>query len=743
MINPLDLKDLEAVKKIIGNSFYVNLQDAELAPMDGVDVNKILELSRLTRGLIFASVEAAQSGHPGSAGKAEQFWTLVLSGIIAFDALDPKNCGRDRVVWSAGHCSPMLYSGLSLIYEALRRGGRQFMPEVLRAVFPEDLVRFRRPDGPQGHIENYYPLSDVATGPSGHGLSAAGGMAIVHRSCGLPMKTWVFMGDAESEEGMTYEARNVLSASGIDNIIVTLDYNHFGIDGPIEEAMDGNYLAHWQGMGWNVIEVSGHNPLELAYAYRLAAVGFGNQKPTVIIAHCQKGLGYGARSGKAESHGTVAKHEEYVELMKQLGFDIPGEKENVMRDIETVLEQFSLDLENYVQARLEVVKENIKPESELEEMMKQVIGKRPFIKPVSLKRPEGELPAELIFKPGDKVATRKAAAAWFKWLMGETAFFYIGAGDLAKSVLTNSAEKVYGIVGPQNPLGRGIRFGIAEQNMAMMSAALTQDLLPGGFQPVSVFGTYAVFSSMMTNCVRLALIGNHLKPETAGFFIMMAAHDGPETGEDGPTHQGLYWMSMYGAYPGIKVYKPFDANETIEMLFYALEKGEPIALSLLRPDTIVLDRSLGKSTARDATLGAYVYKDYDKEKGVRSKEKICLVISGVQVLLNTLEILPELEQKYDVKIVNVTSPQLFEELRKNNPKKADEIFSDEDRACTVTLHAGWKGFLYPFLLPTDYTKRTIAIDTYLKSGSSKEVYELAGLDGQGLKEKIKKAINRN
>jgi transketolase len=333
------------------------------------------------------------------------------------------------------------------------------------------------------------------------------------------------------------------------------------------------------------------------------------------------------------------------------------------------------------------------------------------------------------------VATRKATQAFFKWLMNQTAFFYAGTGDLSKSILTNSAEDVFGLITPANPYGRGIRFGIAEPNMAMMSAAMTQDVLPGGFQPVSVFSTYAVFTSMMTNCVRLALIGNHQKPETKGFFIMLAAHDGPETGEDGPTHQGLYWMSMFTAYPGIKVYKPFDAAETVEMLFYALEKGEPVAFSVTRPDTPVLDRKWG-STAKDATLGAYTYKDYDKN----SKDKLCLVISGSQMLLNTLEILSELEKNRNIKIVCVTSPQLFEELRKTHREKAEKIFSDEERKWTVTLHNGWKGFLYPFLLPGDYDRRTIAIDTYLKSGDAKEVYELAGLSPEGIKEKIEKAI---
>jgi len=276
--------------------------------------------------------------------------------------------------------------------------------------------------------------------------------------------------------------------------------------------------------------------------------------------------------------------------------------------------------------------------------------------------------------------------------------------------------------------------------MAMMSVGMTMDRLPGGFAPISVFSSYGVFTSMMTNCVRLGLIGNHLNPKTKGFFILLAAHDGPETGEDGPTHQGLYWMSMYNAYPGIKVYKPMDANETIEMLFYALEKGEPIALSVTKPDTIVFKRGDGIPAAREAINGAYVFYQSPKSSVISPKSQAVLVVCGGQTLINTMEAVPELEAKgLEVKVVAVTSPELFEELRKNNPKKADEIFSDEDRERTITIHNGWKGFLYPFLLPKDYVSRTIAIDTYLKSGNPKEVYELAGLTAEGIKEKILKS----
>ena len=84
---------------------------------------------------------------------------------------------------------------------------------------------------------------------------------------------FVIGGDAETEEGMSYEARNMAANLGVRNLVVTLDYNTFGIDGSIFEAMPAPYMNHWFGLGWNIIEVDGHNIRELAYAYRLAAEG--------------------------------------------------------------------------------------------------------------------------------------------------------------------------------------------------------------------------------------------------------------------------------------------------------------------------------------------------------------------------------------------------------------------------------------------------------------------------------------
>lgn len=716
---------------------YLNLRGAALEALPEIDEARIANLCRVVRGLLFAAVDGAQSGHPGgSSSKAEQVVTLLASGALGFDAWRPKAAGRDRVVWSAGHCSPLFHALLALIYQTLRlKGDKLTGDEARMAVYPEDLARFRKWGGPSGHVESHYALADTSTGSSGHGISAGLGFAALHRSNGLATRAFVIAGDAETEEGMTYEARNLAANLGMENLVVTLDYNGFGIDGPIFEVMPAPYVNHWFALGWNVIEADGHNARELAYAYRLAATGLGTGRPTVMMAHTRKGTDYGRLEGTGDSHGTPLPHAEYVDAMRKLGFAIPGVKGEVGSDIAVVAEALGEGEVEYLTARLRAAAALVVPEADLVERMQQALDGRPIRDYTSIERP-AELPAELVFPEGETVATRKASEAWFAWAMKNTAFFYVGAGDLMKSILTGKAENVYGILSPGNELGRGIRFGIAEQNMAMMSCAMAQDTLPGGFRPMTAFASYGVFTCMMANSIRMTLINNAVNPKANAFFVVLAAHDGPETGEDGPTHHGLFWMSLFTAYPGIKVYKPLDANEAVEMLFHAVRRREPVVFSVVRPGVPVLRRGAGVPAAREAVNGAYVFRAF-RDNG---KPKLVLAISGGQVMANTLEILADIEASHDVKILAVTSPQLFEELRRDNPAKAAAIFPDEERQYVVALHNGWRGFLYPFLLPGDHGERTFGMDDFSRSGNPKEIYHHAAFDAPGIREKILRAV---
>ncbi len=712
---------------------YVDLRNAKLEPFKGIQIERLERMAKIIRGLIFVTVENAESGHPGgSSSKVEQFLALTMGGSFVFDPAEPKHPGRDRMIWSAGHCTPLLFGGQAIYYEALRRTGRQFSEAVIDCALPEHLLRFRHSDGLPGHAESNYPFCDYSTGPSGHGFSAAVGIALSHHASGLSTKVWVMMGDAESEEGMTYEARNVAVASGIDNIIVSLDYNHFGIDGPIEEAMSAPYARLWRGFGWNVIEADGHNINELLYAYDMAGKGFNNNRPTVVIAHTIKGKEYGKLSNTPASHGSPIAHDEYVMLMRKLGFKIKGESGKAAEDLEIVISALLEEDCEYIEKRFAVMSEKLEAEAELVERMKKNLKGRRLISPCSVERPK-ILPPELIFKEGEQISLREAASFWFAWLMKQSAFFYAGAGDLSGSTGTKKAEQVYGIINAKNSYGRGIRFGIAEQNMAMMSMALTQDVLPGDFKPVSVFGTYGVFTAMYGHAMHLALINNAINPRMSGFFIALATHDGPETGEDGPTHQGMYWQSLYSAYPGIKVLKPSDANETIEMLFNSLHIGEPVVLALPRDKATVIRRTGGIPTASSANVGAYVYAPYKKN----GDKKIAIAVCGAKMVANIIEALPEIEKKkIDAKIVVVTSPQLFSQFAISDPEKASEIVSKEDKKNLITVHNGWKGFLDCLFLPAETVKRRIGVSGYLKSGSASEIIAIAGLDPASLVKKI-------
>ena len=714
---------------------YLNLRGHSLPALPGIDEEKIALIGKVVRGLVFSMIDASKSGHPGgSSSKVEQLVTLLCSGTFRFDMKDPKNPGRDRLVWSAGHCSPLAHSLNALVYETLRHLGVPLEKGAEKYVlYPEELPRFRSFGGPSGHVESHYALQDTSSGSSGHGLSAGAGFATLHKSCGLPTKTFVIMGDAETEEGMTYEARNVAASIGLSNLIVLLDHNGYGIDGPISQAMASPLVNSWRALSWNVIEVDGHNIRELAYAYKIAEHGFPNEKPTVIISHTTKGKFYGKLEDTCASHGSPLAHGEYLEVMKNLGFK--GACEGTSETgIPAVLAELGLEEMHYFKQRLCKARRKILPEWKLILQMDNALCKREMCTDhTSIKRPD-EMPPELVFKEGVPKATRFATEAWFEWMMKKTGFFYVGTGDLSGSILTKKAEDMYGIITPENPLGRGIRFGIAEQNMAMMMVTMSQDILPGGIRPMTAFGTYGVFTSMMANSVRMGLINNAMNPDAKSFFIMLAAHDGPETGEDGPTHHGLFWMSLFMAYPGIKVYKPLDANEAVEMLFHACERDEPVAFSVARPNTPVFERGekTGVPPAREACNGAYVFQQYANN----GKRKLPIVIAGGQTVANLLKALPQIEKAYDVKIIAVTSPELFEEYRDREPLKADDVFSEYDRKYAMTIHNGWTGFLHSFLLPEYYKEREFGTTKFLQSGRPEEIYLQAGLDPENIAKQI-------
>ena len=168
--------------------------------------NEELKLCANTiRCLAADMIEKAKSGHPGVAlGLADVAASLWLK-FLNFDPKDPAWADRDRLVFSGGHGSSLVYSLLHLS----GTGGLKL----------DELKTFRQLGSRcAGHPERgVMPGVEVTTGPLGQGVAMAVGLAIAERmdaarwntDAANPVvdhRTWVLCGDGDMEEGISHEA---------------------------------------------------------------------------------------------------------------------------------------------------------------------------------------------------------------------------------------------------------------------------------------------------------------------------------------------------------------------------------------------------------------------------------------------------------------------------------------------------------------------------------------------------------
>jgi len=72
---------------------------------------KLEKLAKLVRYFILASTTEAGSGHPTSSLSATDLMTVLLfGGFFRFYADQPDHPNNDRLVFSKGHASPLLYA---------------------------------------------------------------------------------------------------------------------------------------------------------------------------------------------------------------------------------------------------------------------------------------------------------------------------------------------------------------------------------------------------------------------------------------------------------------------------------------------------------------------------------------------------------------------------------------------------------------------------------------------------------
>lgn len=267
------------------------------------EIKKLEEIAYDLRVLTIKTLAHASSGHTaGALGLADIFSALYFKFLnISPDNFEKDN--RDRLILSAGHVCPILYTTLC------RKG---FFKE-------DELLTLREINSRlQGHPHNNsLPGIENSSGPLGQGVSIGIGMAINSEIKKLNYYTVVVGSDGELNEGQVWEAVQFLSHHKPKRFIWIIDRNNIQIDGFTKDILDlGSLKDKFKSFGLEVFEIDGNNMTEIYLA--LETVLDIIDVPVVIIANTVPGKGVNFMEYKFEWHGKPPSKEEEILALKSL-----------------------------------------------------------------------------------------------------------------------------------------------------------------------------------------------------------------------------------------------------------------------------------------------------------------------------------------------------------------------------------------------------------------------------------------
>lgn len=268
-----------------------------------VDYEKLKVRARLLRGDLLTMLNKAGSGHSGGSLSSMEILTVLYNGVMKHNPNNPNWEERDRFVLSKGHVCPALYVVLA--------DCGYFEREELATLRQYGSIL-------QGHpFMDKTPGLDVSSGSLGQGLSVAVGMALAAKKGEQGQRVYCLMGDGELQEGQIWEAAMSAAHYRLGNLCGIVDYNGLQIDGRTSEVMDLGMLEEkWKSFNWNTIVADGHDVEALYQAYVNAASTIG--KPSVIIAHTEKGKGVSFMEGNAAWHGVAPNDAELTIALREL-----------------------------------------------------------------------------------------------------------------------------------------------------------------------------------------------------------------------------------------------------------------------------------------------------------------------------------------------------------------------------------------------------------------------------------------
>lgn len=759
-------------------ALYYDIADLTESLVSDIRPEEILLLEKID--LIYRTLDSIlynfvpTSGHPGGSISSGRIVQGVIFHNLDYDFSNPGQDDADIISYAAGHKAMGLYALWALRNELVRLSRPELLAPEPRQLRLEDLLGFRRNPTNEtplfkkyrckaldGHPTCATPFIKIATGASGVGVPASLGLALGALDTfekDIP-RVHIIEGEGGMTPGRVQEALAGAATGQLYNAILHVDWNQASID---SDQVCPDHKGAGEYVQWNPVELAflhdwnsilvpeGLDFRQILAAQRLA-LSMDNHQPTAVIYRTIKGWKYGME-GKI-SHGAGHKFcsEEYyrslVEFEDTFGAKFPrfsGEKSapNIEQNffdsllvIRKVLEQ-NKKITSYAGERISAARERLqaRKRKQREDAPKlAVLYQDDDIR-------FDQTPSGLEVKPGESVTTRAVLGQCLNYLNKKTGGAFIAsAADLAGSTSISETGKGFGegfYNAISNPKSRLIPIGgICEDAMGAFMAGLSSF-----GKHIGITSSYGAFIAALEHvAARLHGIGQQTKESVTGqpyqTWIMVNAHAGVKTGEDGPTHADPQALQLLQeCFPGkvLITLTPWDAQEIWPLLIAGL-KARPAILApfVTRPPDIVPDREkLGLPPASAAVKGVYPLRQADPDAS-EYHGTVVLQGNGVATIFVN-EVLPEIVRKgLNLNIYYVASAELFKLLP---PEEQERIYPEKLAFEAIGITDFTLPTMYQWVRSNEGMRRTLhsfRAGRYLGSGSASKVLEEAGIHAQG------------
>jgi transketolase len=729
------------------------------------------------------------SGHPGGSISSGRFVAGLLFDALTYDLAQPDREDADIISYAAGHKAMGLYAMWAIRDEIARLGAPDLLPaDVTFRLRLEDLLGFRRnpitrtplftrfgAKALDGHPTPQTPFIRLSTGASGVGVASSLGLAFGakdHYGADSP-RVHIVEGEGGLTPGRAYEALAAAGTACLGNAILHLDWNQASIDTNRvcrEDGQPGEYVQ-WTPSelfhlhDWNVVFVPDGKDFQQIIAAQRYALAINNGQPTAVIYRTVKGWQYGIEGRAAHGAGHKLCSDGFCQALAGLtgkaGMMVPSCEAGKQRCIgppegPAIMEQCfweSLQIARTVieasrPAVTALAARLVAARDRLNRLSRRPRPNAPAVNAVFALAAKGpSTPAELQLKPGTVTTLRAElgrALQHFNQVSGGSIF--AAAADLLASTSVNVAGAGFGEGywnAVKNPASRILSVGgICEDGMSGILSGLSTF-----GHHIGVGSSYGAFIAPLGHiAARLHAIGAQARHALTGepyrTMIILCAHAGLKTGEDGPTHadpQALQLLQENFPRGTAITLTPWDPQENYPLLAAALAKRPAIiAPFVTRPNEKILDRpALGLAPAESAVNGVYLLrKPRGKGEGTIVLQESAATYAFLQDALPLID-----KDGLDLWIYSVSSAELFDLL----PATRQRQIFPEARALEAM---GITGFTLPTMfrwvrsdLGRSLTLHPFRKGHFLGSGPGELVLAEAGLDGRSQYRAIKKYLD--